>query len=79
MTITVELPIEAGELLEKALDWARDTSTSRTPELAGESWSAQQADALLIVANAFLGGNGEQVTSTSDNYQVRACGSKGIG
>jgi len=70
MTISVELPLEAGELLEKALDRARDTSASRTPELAGESWSAQQADALLTIANAFLGGNGEQVTTTSDNYQV---------
>ena len=42
MTITVELPLEAGELLEKALDRARDSSASRTPELAGESWLAQQ-------------------------------------
>jgi hypothetical protein len=70
MTITVELPLETGELIEKALDRARDNTASPTPELAGESWSAQQADALLTVANAFLAGNGQQVTATSDNYQV---------
>jgi hypothetical protein len=47
-----------------------NATTSRTPELAGERWSAQQADALVTVANAFLAGNSEQVTSVSDNYQV---------
>jgi hypothetical protein len=70
MTITVELPLETGELLEKALDRARDNTASPTPELAGESWSARQADALVTVVNAFLAGNTEQATTTSDNYQV---------
>jgi len=70
MTITVDLPLETGELLEKALDRARDNTASPTPELAAESWSARQADALVTVANAFLAGNGEQATTTSDNYQV---------
>jgi len=70
MTITVELPLETGELLEKALDRARDTTSSSTPEHIVDSWSAQQADALVTVANAFLAGNGERVTTASDNYQV---------
>jgi len=70
MTITVELPLETGELLEKALDRARDTTPSQTPALANESWSALQADALVTVANTFLSGGSEQSTATSDNYQV---------
>ena len=70
MTITVELPIETGELLEKALDRARDATASQTPELVDESWSVQQADALVTVANAYLSGNSEKAACTSDNYQV---------
>jgi len=70
MIITVELSLESGELLEKALDRARDTTASRTPEFFDECWSAQQADALVTVANAYLSGNGKESTGTSDNYQV---------
>jgi len=70
MTMTVELPLETGELVEKALDRARDSRTLQTPELVGESWSVQQADALVTVVNAYLSGNGEVSASTSDNYQV---------
>ncbi len=70
MTITVELPLETGELLEKALDRARDTTASQTPEFADECWSVQQADALVVIANAYLSGNGDTAACTSDNYQV---------
>jgi len=70
MTITVEIPIETGELLEKALDRARESTASQTPELVNESWSAQQADALVTMASAYLSGNGESAACTSDNYQV---------
>jgi hypothetical protein len=70
MTITVELPLETGELLEKALDRARDTSASHTPGFIDECWSAQQADALVAIANAYLSGNGEASACTSDNYLV---------
>ena len=42
MTITIELPFETGELVEKALDKARDDSMTNV-ELADESWSARQA------------------------------------
>ncbi len=70
MTITVELPLEGGELLEKALDRARDTTASQTPEVIGESWSAQQADALVTMANAYLSGSGDKAACSSDNYQV---------
>jgi hypothetical protein len=70
MTITVELPIEAGELIDKALDKAREISASQSPEFADESWSAQQADALLTMANAYLTGQREASTASSENYQV---------
>ncbi len=48
MTITVELPMETGELVEKALDKARDDSLSNA-EFADESWSSRQADAMVSV------------------------------
>ncbi len=70
MTITVEVPIETGELLEKALDRARDCTSSQSPELVNESWSAQQADALITMASAYLSGSNESSACTSDNYQV---------
>jgi len=70
MTITVELPLETGELLEKALDRARDSTASQTPEFVNESWSAQQADALVTMADTYLSGTGESSASLSDNYQV---------
>jgi hypothetical protein len=68
MTITVELPLETGELLEKALDRARDTTAAQTPELVDERWSAQQADALVTIAHSYLSGGKE--ICPSDNYQV---------
>ena len=70
MTITVELPLETGALLEKALDRARDSTASQSPGLVDECWSAQQADALVTVANSYLSGDGERTASTSDNYRV---------
>ena len=70
MTIAVELPFETGGLLESALDRARDSKASHTPDLIDECWSAQQADALLTIASAYLSGNGEKAASASDNYQV---------
>jgi hypothetical protein len=70
MTLTVELPFETGALVEKALDRARDSTDSQTPELVDEPWSAQQADALVAIANAYLAGNGEASACISENYQV---------
>ena len=75
MSITVELPLETGELLEKALDRARyerGASPLGTParDCVDESWSTLQADALVAIANAYLSGNGEASACTSDNYLV---------
>jgi len=69
MSITIELPLETGELLEKALDRAR---YERAParDCVEECWSTQQADALVAIANAYLSGNGEASACTSDNYLV---------
>jgi hypothetical protein len=49
MTFTLELPMETGELVEKALGKARDDSISNV-EFVDESWSARQADALVSMA-----------------------------
>jgi hypothetical protein len=70
MTVTVELPIASGELLEKALDKARDDSAVETPEFANESWSTQQADAFVNLVNCYLSGDGQSEADSSDNYLV---------
>jgi hypothetical protein len=70
MRITVELPLESGELIDKALDRAREASAAAAPEFAEESWSAQQADALVAMARGYLTGQSEVSAGTSENYQV---------
>jgi len=70
VTLTVELPLETAELIDKALDRARDALTSSGPEFAEESWAAQQADALVAMARSYLGGAGGASTGTGDHYQV---------
>ena len=53
MTITVELPLDTGELLEKALDKARDDELLAIPDIEDQvplgctSWSTRQADAFV--------------------------------
>jgi len=69
MTITVELPMETGELVEKALDKARDDSVSKI-EFVDESWSARQADAMVSMSGSYLSGNVDQSRNTSDDYLV---------
>jgi len=44
VTITVELPLDTGELVDKALDKARDDEVLAIPDLADTSWSTRQAD-----------------------------------
>ena len=69
MTITVELPIETGELVAKALDKARDDSAAQV-EFVDESFSARQADAMVSMSSSYLSGNVEQTRNTSDDYLV---------
>jgi hypothetical protein len=75
MTITLELPIETGDLVEKALDRARDDSRQAGPrsvskvEFVDTSWSARQADAMVSMASAYLSGKNTQ-HNPSDDYLV---------
>ena len=68
MTITVELPMNTCELIEKALDKARDDDVLQILDLANASWSTRQADAFVNMVNGYLSGGGEP--STNDNYLV---------
>ena len=70
VTLSVELPLETGELIDKALDRARDSMTSSGPEFAEESWAAQRADALVAMAKAYLGGERDASAGTREHYQV---------
>jgi hypothetical protein len=69
MTITVELPMDTGELVEKALDKARDDECMKAPDLAVTSWSARQADAFVNLVNDYLSGSSSEKRS-NDNYVV---------
>jgi Domain of unknown function (DUF222)/HNH endonuclease len=69
MTITVELPLDTGELVEKALDKARDDELLAIPDLADTSWSTRQADAFVSMVGTYLSGNNED-THSNDNYLV---------
>jgi hypothetical protein len=75
MTITLELPMETGDLVEKALDKARDDDkpswefVDALGPAGRESWSARQADAMVSMASAYLSGNDRQRNS-SDDYLV---------
>ncbi len=96
LLITVELPVEDGELIARALDRAvagrevalgSDHVAAHGEERdASEGWRAQQADALVAVARAYLAGapsdtecidTGEATspprrpgTAVADHYQV---------
>jgi hypothetical protein len=67
MTITVELPLESAELLDKALDKARDDTAFGIPDLVDTSWSVRQADAFVNVLQGYLSG---ETGRNSDNYLV---------
>ena len=78
LRITVEVPIEEGELIMRALDCAvaggevtMDMDPEAIAESKGATWRAQQADALVAVAKSYLdGGHGGEGGSTADHYQV---------
>jgi hypothetical protein len=78
MRLTLEVPIEEGELLLRAADRAvaeGEVATTVDPDVIAESkgtaWQAQQADAFVAVAKAYLaGGRGGEGGSTADHYQV---------
>jgi hypothetical protein len=78
LRLTVEVPVEDGELILRALDCAvaaGDVTTEVGPDAVAESkgaaWCAQQADALVAVAKSYLGGgHGDEGSATADHYQV---------
>ena len=81
VTITVELPLETGELVDKALDRALENSLDRTaeatasaePDSAGQSWAQQRADAFVEMAMSYLNGFRPDVPGTpgvADHHQV---------
>lgn len=78
MTITVELPIEEGELVSQALDKAVENHAANGPEFESQSFSAQQAEALVDIARLHLSGSAgsgfgsgpDAHTATADHYQV---------
>jgi hypothetical protein len=78
MRVTVEVPIEDGELIAKAIDCAvaaGEVTTyvdpSADPRSKSAAWCAQQADALVAVVKSYLdGGHGGEGGSTADRYQV---------
>jgi len=69
MTVTVELPLDTGELVEKALDKARDDDAAKTPDLVDMSWSSRQADAFINMVSDYMSGNASEAQS-KDNYLV---------
>ncbi|HNP37655.1 MAG TPA: DUF222 domain-containing protein, partial [Woeseiaceae bacterium] len=68
MTVTIELPLDTGELLEKALDKARDDECLEIPDVVDSSWSTRQADALVNVLKGYL--HGDESSSPADDYLV---------
>ena len=70
MTITVDLPLDAGELVEKALDKARDDECLEIPDLVDTSWSKRQADAFVTMLKEYLQEHSGNSKSRSDNYLV---------
>ena len=78
LRLTLEVPIEDGELIMRAIDCAvaaGEVTTDIDPCTDGESksaaWCAQQADALVAVVKSYLdGGHGGEGGSTADHYQV---------
>ena len=71
LRITVDLPIEEGEIVARAVERAVEAGDVATgPELGEQSWYAQQADALVAVAKGYLGGSSSDSSAAADHTQV---------
>jgi hypothetical protein len=77
LRLTVEVPIEEGELIVRALDCAvargevtTDVDPAAVAEAKGTAWRAQQADALVAVVKSYLAGGDREGGATADRYQV---------
>jgi hypothetical protein len=55
LTVSLEVPLEDGELLTKAIDQAVASGEADLgPEFAANSWQARQADAVIAIARSYL-------------------------
>jgi hypothetical protein len=63
MTISIELPVETGELVMQAIEQA-------VVETEEDSFHARQADALVEVAKGYLSGEDSKKRSSADQYQI---------
>ena len=70
ISVTVDLPLEAGELIDKALDKARDDECLEIPDLVDTSWSKRQADAFVAMLKEYLQEGAAAGGSSSGNYLV---------
>ncbi len=71
MRMSVEVPIEEGELIAQALD--RAVAAGEAPagvEFDASAWRAQQADALVAIAKRYLEGGEAASSAAADRYQV---------
>lgn len=70
MSISVDLPLEAGELLDTALGKARNAEALELADVVDTSWSKRQADAFVTILREYVGGSSEAGSAASDNYLV---------
>jgi len=71
MRVSIEVPIEEGELIAQALDRAvAGGEAAEGIEFDANAWRAQQADALVAIAKTYLGNGEAAAGSTADRYQI---------
>lgn len=71
LSISLEVPLEAGELITQALDRAVAAGeTASGPEFTDTTWHTQQADAMVAIARSYLSGAATEPAATADHYQV---------
>ena len=70
MRITLEVPIEDGELFARAIDRAVEVGKGNLgPEFETSGWCAEQADAAIEIARSYLDGDAS-AASAADRFQV---------
>ena len=69
MSVSIELPLEAAELIEEALNKARDNECLAHPDIMDTTWSKRQADAFVTMVKEYLAGDTSE-GAASDHYLV---------
>jgi len=68
MRITLEVPLEDGELFSKAIDRAVELGKGNLgPEFETVGWHAEQADAAIEIARSYLGRGGSSVSTDAED------------